>query len=200
MKTLEDARDPRAVKWGKRLSELKLRSWQSWVQWLRWHRWSGMLGMASRSFNMAEHSLRHALIDATTAAAEPGDDPQHIEWSKLPICRMPAQWSGSGLQSLRVEALRCAEQYVSLELLMDGVRQRRLGLQLDGGLGLSQRDASLRTLGQIEAHIDWAQKLATTIRENDDSPARTTPSPPSGVRAGGCPSQRLQDSTRALGG
>jgi hypothetical protein len=89
---------------------------------------------------------------------------------RLPACRMPAEWSGTGLQSLRMEVLRSAEQYVSLELLMDSVRQRRVNLQLDGGLKPAERDASLGTLGRIEAHIDSAQKLATIIRENDDSP------------------------------
>ena len=108
---------------------------------------------------------------------------------------MPAQWSGSGLQSLRVEALRAR---TTSRRNCYGGSGSALVLHLDAGPPVA-RDASLRTLGQIEAHIDWAQKLATTIRENDDSPARTTPSPPSGVRAGCCPSQRLQESTRALG-
>ena len=154
-----------------------------WLQWLRWWRWMGMLGIASRSFHSAERSLRRALQLAITRSGEYRFEHEQIDWSRLPDCQFPRQEFSQGepgrarLQELRIEVLRAAEQFVTLQLLRDGVRHRLGNQPALGDTEFQHRpdatqDAAspLARISEIEQQIAASLQLAAAIRENDDSP------------------------------
>ncbi|HST24166.1 MAG TPA: SIR2 family protein [Blastocatellia bacterium] len=102
------------------------------AEWLRWWRWSGMLGIASRSFEVAKETFEKALIYATQDAggtyAAPAGPPNLYRLIKGEFSILGRAPRRSQLQELRVEVLRVIEQYVELALLEDGVENRRSAL------------------------------------------------------------------------
>lgn len=141
-------------------------------EWLRWWRWCGMLGIASRSYHVAESAVSKALRYARETPTE------EIEWDRLiqgDFMIFGKRPHKSQLQSLRIEVLRSMEQYVYLLLLEDSPANRLRALT-EVGEFRSARDMKfeppekmLERIEMIESYIAYARELASKIRSKDHS-------------------------------
>jgi hypothetical protein len=138
------------------------------VEWLRWWRWSGMLGIASRSFPVAESALENGLRYATQSIDQYPASKEKIDWASL-LERGNFKIFGSSLRDAQLqellEVLRIIEQYVELLLLKDGVanRLRVLNIPVDPPEEVREK------VKIIERHIAAGQKLISEIRSRDHS-------------------------------
>ena len=144
------------------------------AEWLRWWRWSAMLGIASRSFQVAEKALERALRyvseDNATYELPPGKfQIARLDFRRLAIAGMHE--TGSRTQSLRIEVLRLLVQYAEVLLLKDSALRRLENItpKADGAGVAARKEDPRDAVKRIEDCIEAARKGAAYIRAHDHS-------------------------------